>query len=350
MNVTADHLEIARIDDPHESLLPESLRASSALLVAGDALGAVVAIVICGLALHAAIAAFFTVTATGVIGAAIGRYRQSFAVSARDEWYAAAGTGACGAVVGALLSLTFGFAWPAALLAGALWILCAGVAAERLHRMRRGGHTYAGVATHVRTTPHQPAWEIEQALVRVVDVVLAFVALIVLSPVMLIMALAVTIDDRGPALFGQRRVGRDDRDFTMYKVRTMRVDADERWVASDDDSRITRVGAVLRRTSLDELPQLFNVLRGEMSLVGPRPEMQEYAERFNAQLDHYWQRHRVRPGITGWAQLYLPRTVTPADAPAVLAHDLFYVEHVGLYLYFTCLMKTAAEIFSHRAR
>lgn len=347
MSTTMDRIPLSGAQ-PEVQPLPEPMRVAGVLLFTADTAAAILAIVLCAALFHAAIPAFFTVTATLFIAAAIGRYRSSFAVTARDEWYAAAAVLLPGLAVGALLSAALGFPWAPAILAALVWFVATGFMSVRLHRVRRSGVSYSGALPHVRMHPRSTTWEIEQHAIRALDVVFAALGILLLAPVMLIIALVVVIDDGGPALFGQRRVGRDDRDFTMYKVRTMRSDAGTAWVAQPGDTRITRVGAALRRTSLDELPQLFNVVRGDMSLVGPRPEMQEYASRFTHEVENYWQRHRVRPGITGWAQLYLPRTLTPEDAPVVLSHDLFYVEHAGLYLYLQCLIKTGAEIFAHR--
>ncbi len=169
-----------------------------------------------------------------------------------------------------------------------------------------------------------------------------------LAPVLAMIAVAVWLDCKTPILFLQERIGRDDRAFTMWKFRTMRANASGQW-ATPGDERITRTGAFLRRSSLDELPQLWNVLRGDMSLVGPRPEMREYADRFNADLQNYSQRHIVRPGLTGWAQIILPRNLQPSDVPSVLVHDLFYVQNVSVYLYMFCLVKTLCECGTHAA-
>ncbi len=147
-------------------------------------------------------------------------------------------------------------------------------------------------------------------------------------PVMLVAAAAITIESGSPVLFRQERMGENGRPFWILKFRTMRHNAGAQWAKPGDD-RITRVGALLRRTSLDELPQLFNVLRGEMSIVGPRPEMVTFAASFSRNVPNYEQRHVVPPGITGWAQLYLRRNLDPSEIPGVLPYDLFYVEHAS---------------------
>ena len=179
------------------------------------------------------------------------------------------------------------------------------------------------------------------------DCTAAFVALVLLAPVLMLVALAIRVDGGGPVLFKQERVGRYGRPFRVWKFRSMRLDAGSEW-ATHEDKRVTRVGTFLRKFSLDELPQLFNVLRGEMSLVGPRPEMCEYAENFAKKLPRYAERHLVRPGITGWTQINMRRHLTPDDAFEVLEHDLFYIENWSMLLDLSILLKTASEFLFHR--
>ncbi|MBV9272170.1 MAG: sugar transferase, partial [Candidatus Eremiobacteraeota bacterium] len=185
------------------------------------------------------------------------------------------------------------------------------------------------------------------ALLRSFDIIVATVAAIVFLPMMAAVAAAVYFDSGAPVLFRQERVGRGGTMFRICKFRTMTTDAGANW-ARPGDSRITRIGAFLRRTSLDELPQIFNVLFGDMSVVGPRPEMQEFAAHFKTEIPHYDERHVVRPGITGWAQLYLKRNLEPSDVPDVLRCDLFYVEHASVPLNVAIVVKTAFEVLSHR--
>jgi exopolysaccharide biosynthesis polyprenyl glycosylphosphotransferase len=171
------------------------------------------------------------------------------------------------------------------------------------------------------------------------DRVAAALALTILSPLLVVIALAVRRSSPGPIFFAQRRAGRDGRVFALLKFRTMTVADDEaEWALSPDLApggvegvdRRTRVGRFLRRTSLDELPQLVNVLRGEMSLVGPRPERPEFAEVFRRNVERYHERHRVRAGITGWAQVHGSRGQTSLAARVEL--DNFYIEHWSLAL------------------
>src|SRR5262249_19818862 len=142
---------------------------------------------------------------------------------------------------------------------------------------------------------------------RTLDLLLSGVALVALSPVYAVIALAIRLSDGGPVLYPQRRMGLDGRPFDLLKFRSMVVGAERgsgpTW-ASPDDERRTPVGGFLRRWSLDELPQLWNVLRGEMSLVGPRPERPEFVREFKEKFPQYMLRHRVRAGITGWAQVH----------------------------------------------
>jgi exopolysaccharide biosynthesis polyprenyl glycosylphosphotransferase len=189
-----------------------------------------------------------------------------------------------------------------------------------------------------------PAADFSKALF---DRTLSLLALVLLSPVLLLVAAAIRLEGPGPILFKQERVGRYGRTFRVWKFRSMRVGAGAEW-ATQGDKRVTRVGAFLRRFSLDELPQLFNVLRGEMSLVGPRPEMRAYAELFAQRLARYGERHLVRPGITGWTQINMRRHLTPDDAAEVLEHDLFYIENWSILLDLSILLKTASEFLFHR--
>lgn len=160
----------------------------------------------------------------------------------------------------------------------------------------------------------------------------AFVGLIVTLPIMAVVALAVKATSRGPALYRQTRVGKDGKTFQVFKFRSMRVDAEAAtgavW-ASKDDPRITPIGKWLRRLRLDELPQFFNVLRGEMSLVGPRPERPEFVKILSEQIPYYRQRHCVKPGVTGWAQINYKYGDTLEDTVTKLEYDLYYIKHIS---------------------
>jgi sugar transferase (PEP-CTERM system associated) len=171
-----------------------------------------------------------------------------------------------------------------------------------------------------------------------VNVSLVLTGLIVASPLMALIALGVKLTSKGPALYRQSRVGLDGAVFTLYKFRSMRTDAEKLtgavW-ASKDDPRVTPFGRVLRKLRLDELPQLINVIRGEMSLVGPRPERPEFVRTLSEQIPYYRQRHCVRPGITGWAQINHKYGDTLEDTIRKLEYDLYYIKYMsfGLDLY-----------------
>lgn len=171
---------------------------------------------------------------------------------------------------------------------------------------------------------------------NVEDKVLASLLLIAFAPFFILIALAVKLDSRGPAIFKQRRHGFNHEVFTLYKFRTMHVVEDGPGLtqATRQDPRITRVGRFLRKTSLDELPQLFNVLRGDMSLVGPRPHALSHNEYYSTVLARYANRHKVKPGMTGWAQIngYRGETDTPEKMRRRVEHDLWYIENWSVWL------------------
>jgi len=184
---------------------------------------------------------------------------------------------------------------------------------------------------------------------RLFDLAAGTVILAVAAPIMALVALASLIESRGrdPVFYTQVRVGQNGRPFLLRKFRSMRPDAEAdgvaRW-ASVNDSRITRLGAFLRKTRLDELPQVFNVLRGEMSLVGPRPERPEFVSLLAAKIPYYSERHRVKPGVTGWAQLLYPYGSGEEDARRKLEYDLYYVKHAGIFLDLIILLQTVEVV------
>jgi lipopolysaccharide/colanic/teichoic acid biosynthesis glycosyltransferase len=180
------------------------------------------------------------------------------------------------------------------------------------------------------------------ALNRALDVAGAGAVLLVTSPLLGLAALAVKLEDGGPVFYRQSRVGKDGRDFELLKLRTMVVDAEKQgagYAVAEGDPRITRAGRLLRRLSIDELPQLWNVLRGEMSLVGPRPTLRYQVERYDER-----QRHRldVKPGLTGWAQVN-GRAALPWDERIEL--DLWYIEHRSTGLDLKILARTPLALF-----
>ncbi|MEZ4388501.1 MAG: undecaprenyl-phosphate glucose phosphotransferase [Candidatus Krumholzibacteriia bacterium] len=180
---------------------------------------------------------------------------------------------------------------------------------------------------------------------RTFDLVLSALALLALAPGLLALAAAVKLTSRGPVFYRQDRVGRDGREFSMIKFRTMRRDAESAsgpvW-AQAHDPRVTPLGRVLRRWSLDELPQFWNVLRGDMSLVGPRPERKVFVEQFSEQMPRYFERHRVKSGLTGWAQVNGLRGNTSIEARTL--YDLHYVENWSVWLDLRILLMTAHHV------
>jgi sugar transferase (PEP-CTERM system associated) len=181
---------------------------------------------------------------------------------------------------------------------------------------------------------------------RAADVVCASIGLVLGAPLMLLTAIAVKLDS-GPILYAQQRVGENGQLFTVYKFRSMRTDAEATgtpvW-AQDGDLRVTRVGRFIRATRLDELPQLWNVLTGAMSFVGPRPERPYFVEQLAREIPYYQQRHSVKPGLTGWAQIKYQYGSSVEDAVEKLRYDLYYIKHVSLALDLSIIFDTVKVI------
>jgi exopolysaccharide biosynthesis polyprenyl glycosylphosphotransferase len=184
---------------------------------------------------------------------------------------------------------------------------------------------------------------------RTCDVLFSALALLVLAPILPLLALAVRLDSRGVILVRQTRVGQNGRIFVLYKFRSMIADAEKPGVpqwAERDDPRVTRVGKFLRRFKLDEVPQFWNVLRGEMALVGPRPERPEIVENLQREIPFYRLRHVVRPGVTGWAAIRFPYGRSVNDALVKLQYDLYYIKHQSLSLDALILFKTLGAVLA----
>lgn len=181
-----------------------------------------------------------------------------------------------------------------------------------------------------------------EAVKRIMDVAAAMVGLALTLPLWPLIALAVWLDSRGRVVFKQERVGVHGRRFKMYKFRTMRVDAEAggaRW-AERRDARVTLVGRFLRKSRLDELPQLWNILRGDMALVGPRPERPEFVEMLARRIPHYEQRHLIKPGLTGWAQIHYRYGASVRDAQRKLCYDLYYLKRRSVDLDLAIIVRT----------
>ncbi len=209
----------------------------------------------------------------------------------------------------------------------------------------------------VDLTLMQPSWLIfskgfrsdglRLATKRAFDIVVSVCVLLCAAPIALLTAVAIFVEDRGPILFRQTRVGQDCRLFRMLKFRSMRVDAERdgeaRWAARND-SRTTRVGKLIRKLRIDELPQVINVLMGHMSFVGPRPERPEFVENLAQAIPYYRERHSVKPGITGWAQVRFAYGSSEKDAREKLEYDLFYVKNHSLAVDLMVLVQTVEVV------
>jgi lipopolysaccharide/colanic/teichoic acid biosynthesis glycosyltransferase len=188
---------------------------------------------------------------------------------------------------------------------------------------------------------------------RIFDLVVGAMIGLLMLPFLALAAVAIKLGDRGPVFYRQRRLGEHGKSFDIVKLRTMKVDAHAgpaKWAAADDE-RITRVGRVLRRTHLDEIPQLLNVLRGEMTLVGPRPEQPDIVVKLERRFPHYTRRHLVKPGLTGWAQLRCGYAGSELGTAWKLCHDLYYVKKRSVLVDALILAETAVVAFldAHRA-
>ena len=188
---------------------------------------------------------------------------------------------------------------------------------------------------------------------RALDVLLALLLLLIAAPVMVLVAIVVKLETPGPAIFSQERVGLLGKRFTVYKFRSMRQDAERKtgptW-AKENDDRITRLGGFLRKSRLDELPQVWNVLRGDMSFIGPRPERPYFVDLLKSKIRYYDLRHYVKPGITGWAQVMYPYGASIEDAYHKLQYDLYYTKNISLRLDLLILLKTIKVVAAGQGR
>ena len=183
---------------------------------------------------------------------------------------------------------------------------------------------------------------------RLLDAVLSTVALFILLPLMILVAVLIKLDSPGPVFYRQLRVGLQGVCYEILKFRSMHMDAEKegaRW-ATLNDARVTRVGRWMRRWRIDELPQLINVIKGDMSLVGPRPERPTYVQRLKESIPYYDLRHTVRQGLTGWAQIRFRYASSEEDSHLKLQYDLYYVKNLSLRLDVRILLETIRVIFS----
>jgi sugar transferase (PEP-CTERM system associated) len=188
-------------------------------------------------------------------------------------------------------------------------------------------------------------------LKRMIDLISAIVILLLVLPFLPIIVLVIKLDSAGPILFRQKRVGKRGKIYVLYKFRTMTVDAEKNtgavW-AKEHDPRVTRVGEFLRKCRIDEIPQLFNVLAGDMSLVGPRPERPEFVDKLKEIIPYYSERHFVKPGVTGWAQVRYPYGASVEDAIEKLRYDLYYIKNLTMVFDLIVILETIKVVLFRR--
>jgi sugar transferase (PEP-CTERM system associated) len=219
-------------------------------------------------------------------------------------------------------------------------------------RVEDAATTYERMTGKILVDDLKPSWlifsdgfqasRVTRVVKRLFDLAGALAGTVVAAPIMLLTAIAVRLDSPGPVLYRQERVGESGRLFTLYKFRSMRIDAEQGtpiW-AKDRDTRVTRIGRFIRLTRLDELPQFWNVLRGEMSFVGPRPERQFFVQQLAEAIPFYMARQAVKPGVTGWAQVRYRYGASVEDSLEKLRYDLYYIKHLSLVFDLTILVDT----------
>jgi exopolysaccharide biosynthesis polyprenyl glycosylphosphotransferase len=186
-----------------------------------------------------------------------------------------------------------------------------------------------------------PEWE--KKVKRLMDILFSIITLIITSPILILVSILIKLESKGPIIFKQNRTGQDGKEFNVYKFRSMVQDAEKLsgpvW-STKDDPRITRIGKFIRKVRIDEIPQMFNVLKGEMSFVGPRPERPYFVEKLSKEIPLYKRRLKVRPGITGWAQVKHKYDETIEDVQTKLRYDLFYIENMSLRMDFKIIFRT----------
>ncbi len=208
-------------------------------------------------------------------------------------------------------------------------------------------HQIFGVPLMVLLQDHMPAWQAQ--IKRLMDILISLAVLLCGAPVWIVLALVIRLTSEGPAVYKQVRVGRNGKNYTMLKFRSMYVDAEKRlgpqW-ATENDPRITPVGRFIRKTRLDEIPQFVNVLKGEMSLVGPRPERPFFVEQLKKEIPWYVRRIKMKPGITGWAQVKHKYDSSIEDVKQKVLYDLYYFENMSLVLDVKIMLRTILVVFT----
>ena len=185
-----------------------------------------------------------------------------------------------------------------------------------------------------------------EILKRILDIISSLLGLIVAIPIILVIAIIIKIEDNGPVFYSQQRLGKDEKNFFVYKLRSMRVDAEKyggvQW-AQKDDPRITKIGKFIRKTRIDEIPQLFNILKGDMSLIGPRPERPELTYNFNKEIPGFIDRLVIKPGLTGLAQVNGGYDISPEEK---LKWDIIYIKNRNIFLDISIIFKTIGVVFT----
>ena len=180
---------------------------------------------------------------------------------------------------------------------------------------------------------------------RVLDIVLSVIGILIGIPLMIVFGILIKVEDNGPITYKQERLGKGGKKFYIYKLRSMRTDAEKfgaQW-AEKDDPRITKVGKFIRKTRIDEIPQLFNILKGDMSIIGPRPERPSFTEEFNQEIPGFINRLAVKPGLTGWAQVNGGYEITPREK---LIEDIYYIKNRSILLDLKILFKTVKVVLT----
>ena len=185
---------------------------------------------------------------------------------------------------------------------------------------------------------------------KLADFFVSIILLTLTSPIILFCAFLIYLEDRGTIFYSQKRIGLNGKSFTIYKLRSMREDAEKegpKW-SSPKDERITYIGEIIRKTRIDELPQLVCVIKGDMSLIGPRPERKEFEERLEKEIPNYKIRHLIKPGLSGWAQVNYPYGASLKDSENKLSYDLFYIKNFSIFLDLLIFIKTIRLVANRR--
>lgn len=194
--------------------------------------------------------------------------------------------------------------------------------------------------------------EVKKNIKRIFDICFAIFILIFAIPIMIISSIIIKLESKGPIIYSQERIGQNNEEFKIYKFRSMRSDSEKdgpKW-ASENDNRITKFGNIMRKTRIDELPQLYNVLRGDMSFVGPRPERQFFINQLEKDIPFYNLRHTVKPGITGWAQTNYPYGASVEDSYRKLQYDLYYIKNYSILLDILIILDTVKIVVFGKGR